>query len=1029
MNFKIFTSILSLNLSFFVLISPLYGQSNYVEGHVFSADDQQPLIGTTVLLEGTSNGAISDLEGYYRIEVSAHADPVLVFSSMGFRSHREMVSGRTTVDVYMQTDVTSLSEVVVTAFGVKNEVKGINYAVQKVDSKDLEESRQENLVNALTGKIAGVQVTNSSGSAGASSQILIRGITSVSENRDNQPLFVIDGLPIDNSASFGGGNRAMDINMADVASVSVLKGPAAAALYGIEAANGAIIITTKSGVIGKTKVGFSSSVSLNMAGKLPPRQEMYKQGSFGVYDPEVTSSWGPAFLSTDTKYDNIGDFLQTGVVQKYDLSVSGASEKSSMYVSGNYLDQTGIFPGEEYKRYGALLKGSTMVGQSLTVNGSANLIHTDNIRSGNGSMYNVYRWPLNHDMSTYLNPDGSKRWMIEREEGSEWNNPENPYWKAENNPITDDINRLISMVSINWDILNALTLTYRVGTDLTNQHYKSITSPGSAASAQSFAGRIAERERYYQKTNSTLLLSYNATFWNDFKLSALVGNNIQMESARTTYITGNTYLNPDLHNINNMVDVTVTQSLTRKRMLGVYADLKLDYKGVFYLEATVRQDWSSTLTKDQNSFFYPSISGGLVVTELLPSGNIISFGKLRGSWAEVGKDAPPHNLTSVLEPVQTIGGGFKYDYYAGNPGIRPETTRSWEIGTDLRLFNGRTRMDATYYSLKTIDQIITTRISPSSGWIMLTFNSGSIENKGFELFIENRLLQTDRFSWDATLNLSSNNSTLVSLPSFVSEFPVTSGQLISAVEPKAVVGSPALGLAGSSYLRNENGELVIGENGYPRTGKYVLNEDGSYRLNSDGTRYIDNQNVFLGNREPDYLIGLTNTFSCKGFSLSFLFDIRVGGDVLNATKAVMIVNGTTGYLDEYRNKVTVFDGVIEQGNGTFVKNTREVVLDQSYFVSRFSGVGENFVEDATWTRLRYVTFSYDVPAAFSEKLGMRRVSVAATARNLALWTKYSGGDPETNYAGAGIGGGGTAGLDYFGVPAVRGFDFSLRASF
>ncbi|MGK7391371.1 MAG: SusC/RagA family TonB-linked outer membrane protein [Candidatus Cyclobacteriaceae bacterium M2_1C_046] len=1024
---------LRLSLIVFLCITAAFGNTltaqHIVSGSILSSENDEPLVGASVMLKGTTRGTITDVNGNYRLEIANEdlQNIRLIFSYIGFTTKEVPINNRNVIDVKLDVDATQLTEVVVTAFGVATEKKAINYSVQEVKSAELVESNQDNLVNALQGKVAGVQITNSSGSPGASSHILIRGANSVNETTSNQPLFVVDGIPISNSASFGGANRAMDINPNDIESITVLKGGAAAALYGLEAGNGAIVITTKRGRAGVTSVNFSSSVSVDQAFRTSPRQMIYKQGNSGVFDPETTNSWGPLVTTNEEVYDNVDNFLEAGLRQKYDLSLSSATDKLSGYMSANYLNHDGIFPGENLRRYGLLLKGTNKISDKVEVNTSLNLVNSNNVRTGFGTMYNIYRWPINDDMSQYLNPDGSKRWLIDREPDRLWNNPENPYWRAENNPITDDVNRIISLTSFSWNIIEPLTFTYRLGGDFTNQHYKSIARPGSAGSAEAFSGRITEIERSSNLITSTALLGYDKRITEKISVNAMVGQNIQLDNGRNTYISGSGYRNTLLDNINNLQTIEVNQNVSRRRIAGVFGDIKLDYDGVFYLGVTARNDWSSTLAKDNNSFFYPSVSGGIIFSEFLKNQSFLSYGKIRGSWAQIGKDAPAHRTTAVLENYNAINGGFKYDYYAGNPNIAPEITTTWEVGADLRFLNGRFRLDMSYYNMITEDAIIQSRISPSSGWIQLVFNSGSIQNKGIEIVADAQLVNTGDLSWNLLANISGNRSTLIELPEFVSKLPVTSGQLISAAIPSSLVGEPLLALEGTVYLYNEFGQLVVDENGYPRIGRYATDEDGNFILNSDGTRVIDGTRAYLGNREPKAIIGITNSVNYKKFNISFLVDIRIGGDVLNAANATMIANGSSGYLEEHRNRSTVFTGVVEQEGG-FVENTNEVVLDQGFF-NNYASVGTNFVEDASWTRLRYLTIGYILPENWANKIGMKDLMVSATGRNLALWTKYSGGDPETNYAGAGLGGVGTVGLDYFNVPAVQGVDITLRANF
>ncbi len=1014
---------------FIFLSHSMYSQSHIVEGIITDAEDGLAIIGANITVRGTTKGSISDNTGYYRLDIGNTQNAVLKYSYIGYRYVEIEVGNQLKIDVQLHVQANQLKEMVVTALGIKKDKKAINTAVQYIENKDITNSKQENIVNSLNGKIAGVFVTNSSGTPGASSQILIRGANSVSDAVNNQPLFVVDGIPIDNSASFNGGNRAMDINSNDVESITVLKGPSAAALYGLEAANGAIIITTKSGKAGITNIDFSTSIAAENAVRLPPRQYEYKQGYRGIYDSESRSSWGPLYTPNDEKYDNIGNFLKVGLKQKYDMSISTGTKKANVYISSNYLTQEGIFPGENYKRYGLLLKGKAQLNDKLSLNVSSNLIRSHNRRGGLGRMYNVYNWPTNDNMSKYYNSDGSKRWLIPRAEGKEWINPENPYWMAENNPNNDDVNHTLTMGSVTYNITSNLKAVYRLGADITNQFYKSITSPESAGSVERFRGIIREKDRSFIKTNSTFLLTYDKKIGDDFSVSALIGNDVKSTKSKLTIIEGKKYRNPDLDNINNLEDIKATQYLTRKRLVGAFADLKFDYRSTIFIGFTGRNDWSSTLPKSNNSFFYPSVSLGVDLSKFLKSDNILSYGKLRANWAQVGKDAPPHRLTAVLEPSYTIGGGFKYDYYAGNPNLKPETTESWEVGTDLRFFKGKSRIDFTYYSMKSIDQIIQSRISPASGWVILVFNSGSIENKGIELILSQKVIESNSFNWKISSNISRNISKLKELPSFVSKYPVTYGQLLNEAKPSSVLGYPLMAIEGTKYLRNDKGELVLNEFGYPRIGTYIKDDNGQYVYDKDGMIKIDNQSVFLGNREPEYIIGLTNDLTYNNLSLSFMFDFRIGGDVLNLTKAFMLSKGTDGSLEEHRNQSTIFNGVVETGDGQFEKNDKKVVLDQSFYNSYYLHAGENFVEDASWTRLRYIALSYDLPKHISKKIGLKNLNISLTGRNLFLWTKYSGGDPETNYFGSGLGGTGTLGLDYFNVPATRGIEFTLKSSF
>ncbi len=1025
----------TITLIFFtsVFLSPSFSHAqSSISGTVID-ETGEPLTGANVIIKGTTTGSVTDLDGNFKITLpDDRSEITLVVSFLGYSKKEVPVNGASVLNISLLPDIRQLGEVVVTAFGVEQEKKAINYSVQEVETKDIMDSGQDNIVSALQGKVTGVQITNTSGSPGASSSIIIRGASSINEGTDNQPLFVVDGIPISNSASFGGSNRAFDINTNDVASMTVLKPGPAAALYGIAAANGAIIITTKSAEAGKTTVNFSSGVSIDRALRPSPRQMKFTQGNLGVFDDESTSNWGPQVLPNQKVYDNVDNFLQYGIRQKYDLSVAGGTETASGYISGNFLDHTGIFPGERLSRYGILLKGTVKLSDKLSVTSSANLINTDNTRTGFGTMANVYRWPINDDMSNYLNPDGSKRFLIDRPEGEEWRNLENPYWKAENNPLTDDIQRIIITNTVSWKITENLKFTYRFGGDFTNHFYRRIISPGSTGDAIEFAGAMAETERSSKILTSTALMQYDKTFFDKFQVSALLGHNFQKDYGRNTTISGTGFRNPTFSNINNLQNFEPpSQSIGQREIIGAFSDLKVDYNGMVSLGLTGRYDWSSSLAVDKNPFFYPSASLGVVFTEFFDRNKILSFGKLRASVSQTAKDPSPHRLASTVEGYNTINGGVKYDYFAGNPDLEPEFTSNWEVGADLRFFEGALGLDLTYYESNTNDILLSSRVSPASGWVQLLFNAGSIQNKGVELAITydmpSILLNSEELRWNIMANISGNRSQVSALPSFVSRLPVTPGQVISAAKPTSFLGQPLFAIEGSTYLYNEFGQLVVDEDGRPRFGNYLKDADDNYVLNDDGTRQIDGNSVYLGNREPKAIIGVTNSLNYKNFNLSFLFDIRVGGVVLNAAQASMIGNGSAEYLEEYRNKTTLFKGVVETEGG-FAENTQETVLDQSYF-NNYIGVGSNFVEDASWTRLRYVTLRYDLPQTWASKIGSKNLSFSVTGRNLALWTKYSGGDPETNYAGAGVGGVGTIGLDYFNVPTTQGIDLTLNATF
>lgn len=998
-----------------------------MSGKVTDANDES-LPGVTIRVKDTSIGAITDFDGNYSLV--AGKDAILVFTYVGFASQEVVIGQQTRIDIVLEEDLEVLDEVVVTAFGIEQEKRTLNYAVQGVDGDDLAKTQQQNLVNSLQGKVAGVQVTASSGSPGSSTNIVIRGGTSISESRSNEPLFVIDGIIMDNSTFQGSGNRGMDINPDDVESITILKGPAAAALYGIGAGNGAVIITTKSGKSGSTQVGFSTTIAFDRVFNTHDVQTTYGRGRNNVFDDETTLTWGPALAVSDEKFSNLDDFFQTGVQQKYDINVSGGTENSTFYLSLSNNNQTGIVPNESYNRLSALLKGSTKLRDNLNISANTNLIITDNVRGGAGSMNNAFTWPVDDNMSEYLNQDGTKNWLID-DLDPVYNNPENPYWRVNNNLPEYEIRRTINQVFLDWDVLEGVKATYRIGGDFSNQYYRRVTVPESAGSSDNFGGRIFESEKSSQRITSTFNLSYSKNI-GDWNIYALGGHNLNMVDVRTISYSGSNFLLPSLISINN---VNTPYELPRQsnidhRWFGAYSEVRVDYKGIASVGITGRKDWSSSLPQNNNSFFYPSVSTGLVLTEVINNSaitDVMSYGKVRFSYAESGQDVAPERLNEVLEQYPGLGGGYKYDFFAGNPNLKPEFLKAREIGLELQLFKGRLGVDIANYETRSTDMIIQSRISTASGWVIQYFNSGDMVNKGWEVILDQKMINQPNLKWSTNLVFSRNRSKLSKLPGYISQLPVTSGQIINEARPVGFVDRPLFAINGVPYLRNENGELVLDENGYPRSGTYAQDENGEYILDDNGLREISFEDVYLGNREPDWLLGITNSFDYKDFSLSFLVDIRKGGDVINATASHMLRQGVHPMLDEWRNKKYTFNGVIETAEG-FVPNTNEVVLDEAYFRFNHRTIGENFVEDGSWVKIRYVALGYNARQV-AKILKIRSLRANVTLRNIAMWSKYSGGDPEKDYNGSSVGGAGTVGLDYFNVPNTQGITVGLKANF
>jgi TonB-linked SusC/RagA family outer membrane protein len=985
-------------------------QTKRINGIVTDHMDGSPLIGVTVMIKGTIQGTTTDINGRY--ELTASPGNILVFRFIGMVTEEILIQDQQIINVALMADIATLEQVVVTALGIRREERTLTYNVQSVQSDEIVASRQENLVNALQGRVSGVQITSTSGAPGAASEIILRGATSV--DGDNQPLFVIDGIPISNSSVRGTTNRAADINPNDIESISILKGAAAAALYGIDAANGAVIITTKKGQEGAVRVGLSTSTTLSQVGKLHDIQNSFTTGAAGLYNPRTFSHWGPLFRRSDQVYDNLNNFFQTGFSTKFDANVSGGSPTLTYYLAVSDLNDEGIVPNTNYGRRSALLTGSAQITERIKITTTANIMKTSNaygiVPASGGWMANIYRWPQWDNMEQIYNTDGSERNVWVPVSGNLADVPDNPLWVAQHNVRRDEVDRTIASMNLDYKITNWLNLNYVAGRDYFQQHYKAVSEWGSTGGA--FEGAISEFNRESEKITSTLILSTDQKITDQLTVTALVGHNVQTDFARNTFIEGERFRNPTLHSINNLQEIRNNQATAQRRIVGLFGDITIDYNRWLILGVTGRNDLSSTLPLDNRSFFYPSYSFAVIPSEFFTGSlsDVLSFAKIRASYAQVGKDAPPHRLSQTLSQFYGINGGWRNDPFAGNPLLRPEITTELEIGADFRLWQGLFNIDITYYQRESDDQIIQPRVTPVTGAILQTVNSGSVENKGLEALIRSNIIRTDNMTWETSLNLFGNRSKLTKLFGDLVEFPVTYGQVSSQAIASSWLGQPLFGIVGTDYKRTDDGRVIVDANGYP---------------------IIDSEKRYIGNREPKLYYGLNNNFRYKNFEISFLLDGAYGAEIMNATSQFLLSTGNHSMLEKYRLREFIFDGVVETSEGVYTQNETPIILNREFFQNVYNLAGTNFVEEVYWVRLRNVNMVYHLPKTFVQRLGIKEASVNVNMQNLYLWTNYSGGDPEVNNAGPGGGasGAGTMGVDYFQVPHKKAVTMGLNLRF
>lgn len=1009
-------------------------QARVVTGVVTQASDGDVVIGASVQVKGVKGGVSTDIDGKYSINVPDD-NSVLVFSFVGLKPKEEKVGSRSVVDVVLEENSQLLDEVVVTAMGQSQAKSKLNFGVQELKSDEVIAGQSTNVVNTLQGKIAGVQVSTSGGSPNSASQIVIRAISSVNNAQNNEPLFVVDGMPVR-----GGGSAIADINSNDIETMSVLKGAAASALYGQEGANGVIIITTKSGKDGRVTVTANGGWEISNVARTPKIQNTFIGGSNGFTTPNGTGGWGPRLAEGDTYYDNLGEFLGTGFMQKYDLSISGGNDKYSAYASANYMDNQGVVPQDYKKRLGVFVKGEFNPSNTVKIMLSTNFINNTSRGFGN-AMSTVYGWAINRDMSDYKLPNGMPNWGCRYDDWDILTEDQrlgatlSPYYGRYMDKSSTEGSRVIINGSIQWEPIKNLTFTGKFSYDKGWSTYESMTRPrytmeefeGGAVSEalqETLHGRMGTYVFQPSRSSRLTAQALGNYYWkinDDLNLNFFAGAEYSENKGLSGNFGGKHFImDGDFYSFNNLDsqyfttgggDYQLQLNHSERNKFGYFGEIRFDYRNVIQLSVTGRVDGSSTLRQsEQPVYFYPSFTGGVIFSELLGiQSNVFSYGKIRGNWAKVGKDAPANKFSDNYKQWPTFpDGGFGVDPTAAKAiTLEPEMTSSWEIGADLRFFNNRTRLDVAYYNTTVDNQIVTVRVSPASGTILQTRNEGSIENSGLEATLNQDIITGKDFNWTAIVNFSFNRGKVKSLPDDVSE--IQGGQY-GDIFASAYLGGSTTGVSGIDYRRAPDGSVLIDANGYP----IISPAKGNY----------------IGNREPDCLIGLGSTLSWKNLSLSFLFDGRIGGDVVNVTGRSLISNGMDARLAKYRNHKIVFNGVVDNGDGTYSKNTKPVILDQQTVNNYVYNVSSNFIEDGSYVRLSYVTLAYDL-SDIMKRLGSKNpikgLKCSLTGRNLFLLTKYSGADPQVMPSAAN--GTGAMGIDNYSVPSLRSFNFNVNVTF
>lgn len=1059
-KWKLFSLIMFAMLN--MVTNALMAQEVPISGTVLS-DDGTPIPGVTVTVTGTTRAAVTDVQGKFTI--AAKEGALLEFTHLSYL--KQQIKATAGMKVNLSPGETSqMQDVVVTAMGIKKERKALGYSVTELNAQELMKNKNTNVVNSLVGKVPGVNITQFSGAAGAGASITIRGGNSTSDGRQNQPLFVIDGVIYDNSTSVTGNsgtdgstrsnttysNRVMDVNPEDIESLSVLKGAAAAALYGSRAADGVIIITTKKGAEGTAKVNINSKVITSWANKLPDAQTKFGNGIYqvnGVFNNNTPTqnaanipqfnSWGQKITAADTLYDNIGDFFQHGVVYDNNVNVSGGSKNGSFFLSASNFNQTGIIRNTGYDKTTFRFNGEQKYGNlTLNANVAYTVANTDRTLTtaglysggGNGTMGAIYSWPQVFNMQNYQNIDGTQYRKFGGSIPLE-NDIDNPYWIINKDKLTSKTKRITGGLNASYKITSWWDVIARLGYDQYNTDDYTYVAPGSAVSPVYQNGRLSKNTFGYAYTTTTVMSNWHKTF-KGFDTHLMLGTTSENTDITSKNNWGYNFVSAGNVSFANIAPTNqfLKDGTTRKRLVGAYGEIGVSYKDIAFLTATGRNDWSSTLPVDNRSYFYPSISGSFVFTQVLRDIPYVSFGKVRASWAQVGKDANPYSTITYLNSPISYGSfvGVGNQYTSGNAFLKPEIQNSWEIGGELRFLRNRIGIDYTYYHSETKNQIAQPRLSNASGYILKSINSGSVINKGMEISISGKAIVQKDFGWDVMLNFSYNKGRLGAFLPGVSYFYPTDAQFGTVKAASIPNGGYFLGMTGITYLREvDSDKKEIPDGRYqvdPTTGLYKLN----------------NNNPIVGNREPDFLAGFNNTFRYKHFTLSFLLDIRKGGDVYNGTEYAMVINGLSNKtLENDRQSVTVKG--VDANTGADFEQTYEA--DKTYTINKIQTSGKyliqqywsnyasnsmNFITSVNWLKLRSLSLTYDFSGILKNKKIFKELSATAIGYNLATWTNYKGMDPEVSAAG-GTGGSGSTGIDYLGVPAVASFTFGVNMTF
>ena len=1055
-------------IAFLFFMVPLFANAQTsITGRVVNEKDGTGIDGATVQVKGKTAGTKTDANGNFTI--SANKGDVIVISSVNFKEQQIKVNNNTSITVRLVSSDVTMEEVVVTAMDIKRNPRELGYSVQKLGGAEIQETQRENFLNSLGGRVAGVSITPTSGNAGASTNIVLRGYNSA--GLSNQPLFVIDGAIVDNSvvdenSNLGSGlglvenstrnvnqtsnrgndytNRVSDLNPNDIESVTVLKGPEATALYGSQASSGAIIITTKKAKIfaaRKFKLGginYDNSFRMQFVERTPEIFDDYGMGLAGRIDSNF-AYFGPKLPAGTQKRDQIKAFFKTGFSQTHNLTVDFGNKNVSFRVSGSAFDQSGVIPNNNYTRYTIKISNTTRYKKLIEITPAFTYTHSINkkpIRSSNGYLTTLMRWPVNDDISVAYNPDGSKREIYTAGDPNE--EFDNPLWNVENNRSYDKLNKQAATLGINIYPLKWLTLNGRFGYETYKNNGWTFYHPETFLLTKATRGQQDNYYRKYEGYNHTITATAKKSFrkfngrlmagtmWQDYKTSAWSNFGTGIADATTFQF------DPKMIGDSSITNVVTRQRLYRNnkfgdfnfrqlRQLAYFGEVAVNWNNIVFLNYTHRFEEGSTLPKINRRVNYPAGSVSVIFTDLikpLKKSNFLTYGKIRASLANTAKSNSPYSNQSVFAAQTSSGGGFAYDFTNNNFFLLPERQSTYEVGTELRFFKNRLSIDATYYNTLNKDQIMElVRISYGTGFILNTLNLSSTRNEGVEIALNYKVVRNKNLTWDLGLNFNRTWNKLLSLPDNLPEFYISDTWLYGNARAGMRRGEPTTGITSQGYQRNNKGDILI----EPTTGLPLT----------------DLNFLVRGDRNPDFTLGINNSFRFKNWTFNMLWDLKVGGDVFNGNELFLTTIGRSRLTFD-RESPHVVNGVLRDGLENTANPTRNNIvivpyLNNSYYTGAATSAlynEEYFIEkDVSFLRLRDLTISYNFKDVIKKAKIMKSLSAFITGNNLILITNYTGADPSVNGTTPATRGIGAFGFDYGTVAEAISINFGLRAGF